>query len=154
MREGGQVVYERLRQRHRELEELFSGFDGAADDDERKERFAELAPAVLATFELEERHFYPALEDPAFGPALRSARADHLEARRVLAIIAGTDPDDRGFAGRAGDFIQLVRAHLAEEDSQLVARARKVVPEERLAALDAALSGVDEAPGHLAPALP
>jgi hemerythrin superfamily protein len=134
---------------HRAAEDLFETFKGATPD--AQEVIAKDLFDALATHEkMEDKHFYPALEeaagdDPAIDDITGEQTRLEMEvmAIRAMSYVAGESED------RIAQMMDKVLAHAREEESVILPMAEELLSAERLEELGATMepdSAVANAP--------
>lgn len=113
-------IFDELRTDHREIMEIF---DQLMQTDEqsvnrRNQLVGQLRDELLPHMIAEEGMIYPLMENGQKSHALHMhADEEHRAARLVLAELARTDPHDEHFVARCDVLRNLIRMHVAEEES-------------------------------------
>jgi hemerythrin superfamily protein len=127
---------ELLKQQHREVEELFEELEAAGENAVKtKERtFQKIADALALHAEIEEKIFYPeakeAVEDAE--DELREAVEEHLSAKRIIADLMATGPQDEQFMARCKVLKEQIEHHVEEEEQELFPKVQKSCDAETL----------------------
>jgi hemerythrin-like domain-containing protein len=134
---------ELLEEQHRDVEDLFEELE-EADASDKGEIFAEIADQLALHATIEERHFYPALDQPPTGGLVRESRDEHATVKRLLAELMTLPSSDTQFDGKIAALKEAVEHHVDEEEEELFPRARKLLDKERLAALAEEMSATQD----------
>lgn len=152
---GTPSATELLRQRHREIEKLFSQTI-VASNDERVELF-DCLRATLAVHEtVEEIFVHPVVKRSGEdGELVVKARLEEeATAARVLAELERLGPDGDQFGTRLAMFHRAVLEHAEAEEREVFPIIEAACsPQEQIALADAILSGEQLAPTHAHPHL-
>jgi hemerythrin superfamily protein len=124
-----------LMSQHREVEERFSEFQAAEDEDECEEAFQQIADQLAMHAEIEEKIFYPACKAKATEDQLRESLEEHLAVKRLIADLVALDPKDEQFEAKMDVLKEQVEHHVEEEENTLFPKVRKLLGEEQLLAL-------------------
>src|ERR671926_1523035 len=138
MAEEQRDVIEVLEHDHREVEEMFAELESlrGASTDEDKERRKTLTEQV--TIELvrhsvaEEVLVYPKVEDQVSKEEVEHAREEHAEAEETLHRLEKLDADDPAFDDELATLMKEIRHHIEDEEGQMFAHMRQVIPEDEL----------------------
>lgn len=120
---------------HREVKRLFSEFL-AADDaemDQREDIFQQIEKELLVHTDIEEKIFYPAVEDLSPGK-VEEAIKDHDQVKQILAELLELEVSDDAFEKKLTTLMQNVQRHVQEEEAPngILELARKNMDEARL----------------------
>jgi hemerythrin-like domain-containing protein len=125
-----------LRNDHRRIDRLFADHKQAAGNARRQKAvFDEIRRELDVHAQIEEKVFYPAMENGLETPlrgSLEEARAEHEEVKGLLAQLAGLGPDDAGYAVAFTKLVDGVRRHVAEEEGEMFTAAREFMGVPRL----------------------
>jgi hemerythrin-like domain-containing protein len=123
-----------LMQQHREVEKLFEQFEklGEGAKKTKAEICKKVSDALAIHAEIEEKIFYPASKDARTEEMLLEAVEEHLAAKRVIADLIETPPDDEHFDARMKVLKEQIEHHVEEEEDELFPEAKKVLDKERL----------------------
>lgn len=109
-----------LKADHREVEDLFSRFESAAGDAEKRDLANAICVALKVHARLEEELFYPAafgiLEDKTL---LDEAQVEHASAKDLIAQIEAGAPGEAFFDARVQVLAEYVAHHVKEEESEI-----------------------------------
>ncbi len=110
-----------LKQQHREVEQLFSKFEGASEGAEKtRERLCQqIGDALAVHAEIEEKIFYPESKQENTEELLRESVEEHLAVKRILADIMQSELDDPQFEAKMKVAQELVEHHVQEEENEL-----------------------------------
>ena len=114
-----------LKNQHDEVKALFSRFEKADDDARRQELFEEIADALAAHSEIEEKIFYPSVYVGPLKEKLDEAVEEHLAAKRVIADLLKLEPDDKEFDAKMKLLQEEIEHHVEEEEGELFPKVRK-----------------------------
>ena len=106
-----------LKKDHQEVQQLFSEFMSAEDDDfaRREDLFQQIDKALLAHSEAEEQILYPTMEQ--YAPDLvKEALNEHQAVKNVLLEMLDLEVDDEEFDKRMNTLMQDVLHHVQEEE--------------------------------------
>ncbi len=115
---------------HRTMEELF---DRLQSEPDRRPRLLEEIEAILtAHSRAEEDEVYPAAAEAAGeGPEVRHGTEEHQEAEELLRKLKDCDPQGREFDRRCEEFVDAVKHHVEEEESDILPGLREAVGRKR-----------------------
>jgi hemerythrin superfamily protein len=120
-----------LTQQHREVEELFARAEKAEGETKRDLANA-IADKLAIHVSIEEKHFYPATRTTRTEELLREAVEEHLSAKRLLADLIDTDPDDPQFDAKIKVLRKQIQHHVEEEEGQLFPKVLKLISTQEL----------------------
>ena len=117
-----------LKADHRQVEEWFGQFESTRSDD-RKQRLAQqCCQALKVHTRIEEEIFYPAfLEATQEEDIHHEAEVEHNGAKRLIAEIEASGPDDDYFDAKVKVLSEMIKHHVNEEEKRdgMFAKARK-----------------------------
>ncbi|MDQ1732383.1 MAG: hypothetical protein QOK10_2542 [Pseudonocardiales bacterium] len=115
---------------HRQLEDLFDR--AQSDSEDRAALLEEIRARLSAHSVAEEVHVYPELEkrDPSEAEEVHHGTQEHREAEEKLAAALSAGESD--FASAFQEFVDAVKHHVEEEESELLPALREAVTAERL----------------------
>lgn len=123
-------LYQLLRQDHLKVKRLFERLAGAADGAKksRERLFAELRRELELHTQVEEAHFYPALErhDEATD-LVDEALEEHDGVKQLLEALEDADADGDGWFDQLADLQEEVEAHVEAEETRLFPLAQKLL---------------------------
>ena len=123
-------LYQLLRQDHLKVKRLFERLAETADGAKksRERLFVELRQELELHTQVEEAHFYPALErhDEATD-LVDEAFEEHDEVKLLLEALDGADADEDGWFDQLADLQDEVEAHVEEEETRLFPLAQKLL---------------------------
>ena len=98
-----------------------------------------LSTALEIHARLEEEIFYPAMRriDPDL---VDKSIPEHNEMRRLIARLRGTRPDDRAYDATLLELMRNVMRHVADEETELLPEAERVLGDRRLCELGAQMT--------------
>ena len=117
-----------LKKDHREVESLFSQFEKARQSDRKQDIAMRICEALRAHTTIEEEIFYPAfLEATQEEDLHHEAEIEHEGAKRLIADIEGSSPDDDHYDARVTVLKEMIKHHVKEEEQPggMFAKARQ-----------------------------
>ena len=110
-----------LKRQHRDVEKLFSKFEGASEGAEKtRERLCQqIGDALAVHAEIEEKIFYPESKQENTEEILRESVEEHLAVKRLLADIMQSDLDDPQFEAKMKVVKEQIEHHVQEEEQRL-----------------------------------
>jgi hemerythrin superfamily protein len=117
-----------LKADHREVEDLFSQFEKARDDNRKQDLATQICTALKMHTIIEEEIFYPAFLEATEDKDLHhEAEIEHDGAKRLIAKIEASGPDDDYFDSMVTVLSEMVKHHVKEEEQAggMFAEARK-----------------------------
>lgn len=117
-----------LKADHRQVEKWFKQFDKARAASRKKSLAAQICGALRVHTTIEEEIFYPAfLAATADEDLHHEAEVEHEGAKKLIATIESTGPDDAYFAARVTVLSEMIKHHVKEEEQPggMFAEARK-----------------------------
>lgn len=133
-----------LKHEHREVEKLFEKFEAAKATERRQKVFEEIADALAVHAAIEERHFYPGVKKRQTEDVLLESVEEHLEIKRVIADLLQMDPRDDTFDAKVKVLQEDVQHHVEEEEGELFPKVEKLIDEEELEAIGAAMEETEK----------
>ena len=97
--------------------------------------FDKIADALAIHATIEERHFYPAVQDNATEGTLLESLEEHLAIKRVIADLLDLEADDPIFMAKAKVLKDEIEHHVQEEETGLFPKVERLFDEETLEAL-------------------
>jgi hemerythrin superfamily protein len=148
-----------LKADHRQVEEWFAQFEKARDDNRKQTLATNICDALKVHTTIEEEIFYPAfLEATDDMDMHHEAEVEHNGAKRLIAEIEASSPDDDYFDAKVTVLREMIKHHVKEEEQPggMFAEARKSDMDleelgEQLAARKAELEGADDDEGDMPP---
>lgn len=130
---GDLNAIELLIAQHREVDALFAAYDEAGDKAFRtKEKIYEkIAEKLRLHTELEEKHFYPAVER-LDTPQVREAEEEHQVLKEMLAKIDELAAEDSTFDAKVTVLKELVEHHVREEEREMFPECKSKMPADKL----------------------
>ena len=131
------LIYERLKQDHREQEQLAEQLmDTSGDTAERRSIFSKLRTEMEAHAAAEEQTFYAALiAEPDGQEKARHSVAEHKEAADLLDELDELDMSSGGWIQKFKKLKNELSHHIEEEEREVFALARKLIDDERARSL-------------------
>jgi hemerythrin superfamily protein len=117
-----------LKADHREVEQMFSQFEKARDDERKQELAANICKALKVHTTIEEEIFYPAFLEATEDKELHhEAEIEHDGAKQLIAKIEAAGPDDDYFDSMVSVLSEMIKHHVKEEEQPggMFAEARK-----------------------------
>ncbi|MEV5712054.1 hemerythrin domain-containing protein [Actinoallomurus sp. NPDC052274] len=132
-------VVELITQDHRTLEELFDELQ--KDAARRPELLDKVAALLTAHSRAEEERVYPVVaKDAGERDEAEHGTEEHHEAEDMLERLRAMPPEGREFEEKLKEFIDAVKHHVEEEESEILPALREAVSAERLQELGAAFA--------------
>jgi hemerythrin superfamily protein len=122
---------------HKEVDELFEQFDDATETSATTLTgglVSQLIEALSVHAAVEEQIVYPAMREalPDGETKVRDAIADHQKVKDTLAVLEQLAPIDDEVLSTVKALAKDVRAHVAEEESELFPRLAEALDEQKL----------------------
>jgi hypothetical protein len=117
-----------LKADHREVEGWFEQFEKARSDDRKLELANKICTALKVHTLIEHEIFYPAfLEATQEEDIHHEAEIEHESAKKLIAEIEGSGPQDEYYDARVTVLSEMVKHHVNEEEKRdgMFAKARK-----------------------------
>jgi hemerythrin superfamily protein len=157
--EDSQDAIALLKADHRQVEEWFEQFEKARDDERKQKLATQICNALKVHATIEEEIFYPAfLEATNDIDIHHEAEIEHDGAKRLIAEIEDSSPDDEYFEPKMKVLSEMIKHHVKEEEQPegMFAEARKSEMDldalgEQLAARKAELEGEAEEDDDMPP---
>jgi hemerythrin-like domain-containing protein len=126
-----------IMQDHRRMERLFERC--RTDKANRAELVAEIKARLKAHSVAEEERVYPALAkaNPAEKEDVHHGVEEHREAEELMERLEGTDPSSKEFDKALKEFVDAVKHHVEEEESDILPNLEDAVDPEKLEKLGA-----------------
>jgi hemerythrin superfamily protein len=132
-------VVELIMSDHREVERLFEELKNSPD--KRPNLLPVLTTLLTAHSRAEEAEVYPVARDEAGETEeVAHSQEEHLEADRLLAQLAGADPESRDFDQVLDELVKAVTHHVQEEESSVLPGMRERLSDDRRAELGEAFA--------------
>lgn len=119
---------ELLKHDHREVEGLFSQFEGEDAAEKKVELARKICTELAIHARIEEELFYPAAREELSAdeqPMVAEAAVEHASLKRLIEDIDGTGPDDPLFDARMTVLQEYVKHHVKEEEQELMPAVEK-----------------------------
>lgn len=133
-----------LKKQHREVEGMFKDLEKAKSAGPRRKIFDKLADALAVHATIEERHFYPAAKKKQTQDQLLESVEEHLEVKRLIADLLDLEANDPVFMAKITVLKENVMHHVKEEEGELFPKVEKLLDEEELEAVAAAMEETAE----------
>jgi hypothetical protein len=106
-----------LKDDHRKVEEMFSQFENARGDDRKRNLAEKICMALRVHSSIEEEIFYPAFLEATRDQDLHhEAIIEHDGAKKLIAEIESSGPDNDYFDARVSVLAEMIRHHVHEEE--------------------------------------
>src|SRR5262245_52740660 len=106
-----------LKADHREVEKLFEQFQKARDADRKQDLATRICKALEVHTTIEEEIFYPAFLEATDEKDLHhEAEVEHNGAKRLIAEIEESSPDDDYFDAKVTVLSEMIKHHVKEEE--------------------------------------
>lgn len=117
---------------HRRMERLFEQLQSGEGD--RVALLNECAARLTAHSHAEEQRVYPAIEaaDPSEAEEVHHGTDEHHEAEKLLHQLQRMEPAGSEFEAKLTEFIDAVKHHIEEEESELLPALRAAVDQQTL----------------------
>ncbi len=127
------TFFDLLKQDHDKVRDLFEQIEEDEDGENREELFAGLQSEIQEHLQLEEKFFYPVLEqsEAAREKALESYE-EHNVAKTVLGDLVGLDKEDERWDAKLKVLQEIVSHHLQEEEKNIFKLAKKVLEPDQI----------------------
>jgi hypothetical protein len=112
---------------HRQVEDWFEQFDKARSSDRKRDLARNICDALRVHTQIEEEIFYPAFYEATGEKDLHhEAIVEHDGAKKLIAEIESTGPDEEYYDARVTVLSELIKHHVKEEEQRngLFAKAR------------------------------
>jgi hemerythrin superfamily protein len=147
-----------LKADHRQVEEWFEQFESSRSEAKKSELAQKICQALTVHTMIEEEIFYPAFYEATEEKSIHhEAEVEHDGAKKLIAKIKGSGPQDDYFDARVTVLSEMIKHHVREEEKRdgMFGKARQSDMDlkalgEQLAARKAQLmgsGGADEEPG-------
>jgi hypothetical protein len=113
---------------HREVEKLFEQFEKARDSRRKGDLAQRICDALRVHTQIEEEIFYPAFYEATGDEDVHhEAIIEHDGAKKLVAEIQSTTPDDEYFDARVKVLSEMIKHHVNEEEMRdgMFAKARR-----------------------------
>ena len=127
-RAGREDAIALLKADHREVEGYFEAFEKARSDDRKQQLAEKICRALTVHTTIEEEIFYPAfLEATEEEDLHHEAAVEHEGAKRLIAEIEASGPDDDYFDAKVTVLSEMIKHHVKEEEQPdgLFAKSRQ-----------------------------
>jgi hemerythrin-like domain-containing protein len=115
-----------LRDDHLRVRDLFRRFDEEEDASTRKAIVDEAIVELTIHSQLEEEIFYPAMEREGMRELVAESEEEHQAAERIMDELAETSARETALEARFRTLVEMVIAHIDEEESEMFPRAAEV----------------------------
>ena len=105
-----------LKQDHRQVEHWFDEFEQLNKPAEKLELFNRIALALKVHTQIEEEIFYPESRGEVEDDLLDEAQVEHDGAKRLIADIEATQPDDELYDAKVKVLGEYIKHHVKEEE--------------------------------------
>ncbi len=125
---GSQDAIALLKADHRQVEDWFEQFCKARDLDRKQKLATQICNALKVHTTIEEEIFYPAFLEATEDLKLHhEAEVEHNGAKKLIAEIEDSSPDDEYFDARVTVLMEMIKHHVKEEEQPggMFAEARK-----------------------------
>ena len=117
-----------LKADHRQVEDWFEQFEKARTNGRKQELATDICTALTVHTKIEEEIFYPAFLEATDDKDLHhEAEIEHDGAKKLIAEIEASSPDDEYFDSRVKVLSEMIKHHVKEEEQPggMFAEARK-----------------------------
>lgn len=128
-----------ITQDHRRMEELFDRLQ--SEPDQRPRLLDEIEAVLTAHSRAEEDEVYPATAEAADEEdQVQHSTEEHHEAEELLRRLKDCDPNSEEFEDRRQEFVDAVKHHVDEEESEILPALERAVSQKRVKELGEAFS--------------
>ena len=110
---------------HRRVEELFKQFDETGDPQVALQVCLELSVHAM----VEEEMLYGLYSAKVDNAGAAEARAEHQEAKDLIVVLEGMDPESEGFAATMTQLKESVMHHVQEEENEMFPKVLERIPD-------------------------
>ncbi len=122
---GAKDAISLLKSDHRQVEQWFEEFESARGDGRKKDLAQKICQALQVHTEIEHEIFYPAfLEATGEEDIHHEAEVEHAGARKLIAEIEPSGPDDEYFDAKVKVLSEMIKHHVNEEEKRMFPKAR------------------------------
>jgi len=117
-----------LKADHRGVEKLFAQFEKARSESKKEDLAQRICRELQVHTRIEEELFYPAFLEATQDKELHhEAEIEHEGAKRLIAEIEGSGPDDEYYDAKVKVLSEMIKHHVKEEEQRdgMFAEARK-----------------------------
>ncbi len=127
------TFFDILKQDHDKVRDLFEQIEEDEEGEKREELFAVLRSEITGHLALEEKFFYPVLEqsEAVRDKALESYE-EHNVAKTVLGEFSGLDREDERWDAKLKVLQEIVSHHLQEEEKNIFKMAKKALEPDQI----------------------
>lgn len=127
------TFFDLLRQDHDKVRDLFEQIEEDEEGENREELFSGLRSELQEHLQLEEKFFYPVLEqsDDTRDKALE-AYEEHNVAKTVLGEFSNLDREDERWDAKIKVLREIVNHHLQEEEKNVFKLAKKALEQDQI----------------------
>ncbi|WP_197535762.1 hemerythrin domain-containing protein [Rhodococcus opacus] len=150
-------VIDVLTQDHREVERMFSEFEGLTGSDDRARRQDLLEQITIEWVKhsvAEESEVYPAVQRKISEAEAQQARDEHAEAEETMKRLERLVPGEPGFDTELAALMLQIRTHVAEQEGHLFADMRRNFSPQELVDLGSKVEARPDPPVSLGPRFP
>ena len=116
---GQQDAIALLKADHRQVEEWFEQFEKSRLDSKKSELAQKICQALTVHTMIEEEIFYPAFYEATEEKSIHhEAEVEHDGAKKLIAKIKGSGPDDEYFDARVTVLSEMIKHHVREEEKR------------------------------------
>jgi hemerythrin superfamily protein len=132
---------------HREVEALFEELESAREraHDEREQLCRKITTALAVHAAIEQRIFYPAIEEFSAGSLPGESLEEQLCAERLIAGLVVARADDERFDAKMNVLKEAVEHHAKDEEKGVFTTAQRLLGADRLRALGAEMERLADA---------
>jgi hemerythrin superfamily protein len=122
-----------LKQDHQKVKGLFQEATRAHDQNTRKELFDKIDTELEIHAHIEEKVFYPALEEhEELKDMVAEALEEHQEVKIILEEIEELGSESHDFGAKFQELMETVEHHVTEEEGEMFPKVREVFDESEL----------------------
>lgn len=122
-----------LKQDHKKVSDLFQEIESSSNKKKRKDLFRELKNELLVHSEIEEKYFYPVLEQKEEDVEMEEHAIDeHAHVKERLEKIESIESDHDEWMNELKKLREDVEHHVEEEESEIFSEIRDILNEKQL----------------------
>lgn len=121
-----------LKADHRKVRDIFQQYESATDPKTKRKLADEACMELEVHAQLEERIFYPAVNEETDEGAdlVKEAREEHATVKHLIEQLRGMGQDHKEFDPTFKELIQNVEHHIEEEEAEMLPLAQTELEEE------------------------
>lgn len=122
-----------LKEDHQKVKGLFQETTRTSEQKQRRDLFDKIDTELEIHAHIEERIFYPALEEhEELKDMVAEALEEHQQVKVLLEEIEEAGPESHEFGAKLQELMEMVEHHVEEEEGEMFPKVREVFDEEEL----------------------